>query len=66
MIQISEETLLEDIERRLIGQFPRVAAEVVDELVRHEHARFNASRIRDFVPVLVEKNARDQLRQRSN
>ncbi|MEE6176253.1 three-helix bundle dimerization domain-containing protein [Mycobacterium sp. 050134] len=66
MIQISEEALLEDIGRRLVGQFPRIAPEVVDELIRHEHARFAASRIRDFVPVLVEKNAREQLKQGLN
>jgi hypothetical protein len=29
--------------------------------VRREHARFEASPIRDFIPLLIEKHARQQL-----
>jgi hypothetical protein len=35
---------------------------VVDSLISKEHARFEASRIRDFVPLLVEKRARRELK----
>ena len=52
IIQVSEETLVADIERRLVDEFPYVSAMVVDTLIRKEHARFEASRIRDFVPFL--------------
>ena len=61
-IQVSEETLLADIERRLVDEFPRVAPAAVNTLIREEHARFETSRIRDFVPLLVEKRARRQLK----
>jgi hypothetical protein len=63
---ISEEALLVDIERRLIDEFPCVSSVVVDVLVRQEHARFEASPIRDFVPLLVEKQARQHLKHRTN
>jgi hypothetical protein len=62
ILQVNEETLLADIERRLVDEFPYVSPMVVDTLIRKEHARFKASRIRDFVPLLVEKHARRELK----
>ena len=66
VIQVGEETLLTDIERRLVDEFPYVSPMVVDTLIRKEHARFKASRIRDFVPLFVEKRARRELKHRSD
>ena len=66
VIQVGEETLLTDIERRLVDEFPYVSPMVVDTLIRKEHARFKASRIRDFVPLFVEKRARRDLKGRPN
>jgi hypothetical protein len=66
IIQISEETLLGEIQRRLLGEFPSVSPLAVDTLIRNEHARFEASRIRDFVPLFVEKRARRDLKRRPN
>ena len=66
VILVREETLLVDIERRLIDEFPCVSPVVVDVLIRQEHARFETSPIRDFVPLLVEKQARQQLKHRTN
>jgi hypothetical protein len=62
LIQVNEETLLADIERRLVSEFPHIPPMVVDTLIRKQHARFEASRIRDFVPLLVEKRARRELK----
>jgi hypothetical protein len=39
---------------------------VVDTLIRKQHARFKASRIRDFVPLFVEKRTRRELKHASN
>jgi hypothetical protein len=61
-IQVNEETLLAEIERRLVDDFPRVAPSAVNTLIRKEHARFETSQIRDFVPLLVEKRARRELK----
>ncbi|MDT5218229.1 MAG: hypothetical protein QOF15_334 [Mycobacterium sp.] len=59
--RISEQTQIAGIERRLIQQFPDVVPDHVDAVVRQEHARFEASPIRDFIPLLVEKRVRQQL-----
>jgi hypothetical protein len=61
IIQVSEEKLLADLERRLVDEF-RVLPMVVETLVRNELARFEGSRIRDFIPLLVEKRARLELK----
>jgi hypothetical protein len=66
VIRVSEETLLVDIERRLIDEFPCVSTVIVDVLIRQEHARFETIPIRDFVPLLVERQARQQLKHRTN
>ena len=63
-IQVSEETLLAEIERRLVDEFPCVAAEAVNTVIRKEHARFVTSPVRDFVPLLVEKCARRELKRK--
>ena len=61
-IRVSEETLLADIQRRLLDEFPDVAPAAVNTLIRQEHARFETSQIRDFVTLLVEKSARRELK----
>jgi hypothetical protein len=60
----SEETLLAEIQRRLLDEFPHVGPAAVNTLIREEHARFEASQIRDFVPLFVEKRARGELKRK--
>jgi hypothetical protein len=62
VIQIDEETLLGEIQRRLLDEFPSVSPPAVNALIRKERARFETSQIRDFVPLLVEKHARRELK----
>jgi hypothetical protein len=66
IVQMGEETLLADVERRLINEFPQVSPVAVNTLIRQQHARFSASRVRNFVPLLVEKRARRELKHRVN
>ena len=61
-MQVSEQTLLADIQQRLVDEFPCIAPGDVNTLIRKEHARFETSQIRDFVPLLVEKSARRELK----
>lgn len=58
---VSEQARIAEIERRLTEQFPEVDTDVLDEVVRQHHSRFQASPIRDFVPLLVEKGVRREL-----
>ena len=63
-MQVSEETLLAEIQGRLLDEFPHVAPAAVNTLIREEHARFEASQIRDFIPLFVEKRARRELKRK--
>jgi hypothetical protein len=65
-MQVSEETHLAEIQRRLLDEFPSVSPLDVNTLIRNEHARFETSRIRDFVPLFVEKRARRELKNPSD
>jgi hypothetical protein len=51
---------LADVQARLQARFPSLDAEVVEAAVRLSHSKLTG-RVRDFVPVLVEHEARDRL-----
>lgn len=65
MSEITEETALADVERRLVEEFPGITSADVEDAVNAAHARFDHRPIRDFVPLFVEKRARHQLAQLS-
>ena len=46
---------------RLRARFPMLRGEVIEQVVDACHREFNGSPIRDFVPILVERQARDEL-----
>jgi hypothetical protein len=48
------------VQERLSGRFPDIDPQVVEAAVRVAHSQLTGP-IRDFVPVLVEHIARDQL-----
>jgi hypothetical protein len=57
----SEEMQLAAVEQRLSSMYADFPAHEVSSAVRDAHARFEHSRIRDFVPLLVERQARAEL-----
>ena len=58
----AEESTESDALRQIVGelraQFPTVAQEVILEHVRRAHARMDAAPVQDYVPVLVQRQAR--------
>jgi hypothetical protein len=52
---------LNEVVERLREQFPEVAEEQVRSVVTKAHEGFAGHPIRDFVPVFVERVARDEL-----
>ena len=50
-----------EVTRRLAVSFPDVNVVEVEHAVHRSYEQFTRSPIRDFVPVLVERMARDQL-----
>ena len=63
---VSENTAIAQVVSRLTETFtPAVPGPQVRETVQRIHHRFDGSRIRDFVPLLVENAARNELRERA-
>jgi hypothetical protein len=60
MIMRDEHRELEQVRSRLIERFPQVPAETVQLTVHDVHSKFDG-RIRDYVPILVEREARNRL-----
>ena len=50
-----------EVTQRLAVSFPNVNVVDVEHAVHRSYEQFTGSPIRDFVPVLVERMARDQL-----
>ena len=57
-----EAKALTRVAQRLGERFPDVTHEAIVELVGEQHRAFEGRRIRDFVPLLVERETRDRLR----
>ncbi len=57
-----EEREVEAVVQRLADRFPEVGHERVVEIVTEAHQELDGNPIRDFVPVLVEHEARERLR----
>ncbi|HSE07851.1 MAG TPA: hypothetical protein VLB29_04225 [Nocardioidaceae bacterium] len=60
-ISADERNRVAEVVTRLQSRFSDVAPERVAEVVSQVHQEFGTARVRDFIPVLVESRARDQL-----
>jgi hypothetical protein len=61
VIELSEQTVIDQIVTRLTNRYPTVSASTVADVVRDMHARFDGRPLRDFVPLLVERHAKNEL-----
>ena len=57
----SEQALLEAVKQRLAGKYAQLPAQRVEAAVDSAYASFADCRIRDFVPLLVERHATSEL-----
>jgi hypothetical protein len=58
-----EETRVADVSARLRRRFPGIDSVLIAQTVEEVYQLFDGARIRDFVPILVEKHAGDLLRE---
>jgi len=58
----AEAAALASLPGRLHDKFPTVPLILIEQLVIEICARYDGSRIREFVPLLVERESRDRLR----
>ena len=61
MAKKSERELLDDVEGRLLGQFPHLPAGLIATAVEDAYLHLVESAIRDYIPLLVERRARHEL-----
>jgi hypothetical protein len=54
MSPASEHGELTEVDRRLTREFPQFPPDEIATMVREVHGRFETSKIRDFIPLLVE------------
>jgi hypothetical protein len=61
MADLSEQAAMAQVEGRLTSKYADLPADRVSMAIQQAHARFEQSKIRDFVPLLVERRARAEL-----
>lgn len=61
MAEISEDVRIAEVERRLATAYRDLPPDLVSSAIQKAHAQFEQSRVRDFVPLLVERRARAEL-----
>ena len=60
-----ERVLIGDVERRLAKKYTALPHDHIAAVVQHAYARFHSSRVRDFIPLLVERRADEELEELS-
>jgi hypothetical protein len=60
-VKTDEATQIRYVTERLITRHPDVDDRVIIEIVARVHQHFTGARVRDFVPLLVEKRANQKL-----
>ncbi|MGC4938713.1 three-helix bundle dimerization domain-containing protein [Kribbella sp. DT2] len=66
MDRSEEHRAINEVVNRLAKQFPGVPTENVAEVVQQVQPEFEQAPIRDFVPLFVERDAKQRLRQTSS
>jgi hypothetical protein len=64
MTDLEELRAIDALATRLRAKYPETEPDEVRRLVVQVHHQYDGSRIRDFVPVLVEREVSDDLRAR--
>jgi hypothetical protein len=57
----SEAALIDEVRERLVRRYSHVPKDQISAAVTQAHARFTQSRVRDFIPLLVERRAGAEL-----
>ena len=63
VIELSEQTVIDQIVTRLTSRYPTISESTVATVVHDVHARYEGRPLRDYVPLFVERNAKSALDQ---
>ena len=61
MIELSEQTIIAQVADRLTSKYSTIPAQTVAAVVQGVHARFEGRPVREYVPLLVERFAGQEL-----
>jgi hypothetical protein len=61
MIELSEKQIIDELSGRLVASYQQVEPAQVNRIVLEEYSRFEGRPIRDFVPLFVERHAKEEL-----
>jgi hypothetical protein len=61
VIELSEQTVIEQLVARLTSRYPSISESTVTDVVRDVHSRYDGRPLRDFVPLFVERHANTEL-----
>ena len=61
VIELSEQTIIDQVVDRLTSRYPTIEAATVSSVVRDVHAKYDGRPLRDYVPLFVERNATTEL-----
>ena len=61
VIELSEQTIIDQVVMRLTSHYPTISESTVSAVVRTMHSRYDGGPLRDYVPLLVERNAKGDL-----
>ncbi|HVQ53026.1 MAG TPA: hypothetical protein VMS92_23570 [Mycobacterium sp.] len=61
VVSAEEDRLIGQVVDRLLAGFPQVPQDTVHEIVGSIHHRFDDAKIRDFVPLFVERHTKEKL-----
>jgi hypothetical protein len=56
-----ERALISGVERRLAEKYAALPEDQISAVVRHAYAQFRTSRVRGFIPLLVQRRAAEDL-----
>jgi hypothetical protein len=60
-----ERALISGVQRRLAKKHATLPVDHIAAVVQHAYAQFQSSRVRDFLPLLVERRAEEELEELS-
>jgi hypothetical protein len=61
MTETEEARAVAEVATRMRERFPYLSPSAIDEVVGELHHQFDGTPIREFIPVLIENDARDRL-----
>jgi hypothetical protein len=61
VIESNEQTIIDQVTDRLTSKYPTIPPDTLTAVVRGVHARFDGRPVREYVPLLVERFAGNEL-----